>query len=88
MLFVPATVPKVPLAEVWPLDAVTELLGVMLPPPLVTAQFTVTPLTGFPKLSWTSTTKGTASDVFTVPVWLSPDILTKVEATDVLIVSV
>jgi hypothetical protein len=69
------------------LDPVTELGGAMLPPPVATAQSTVTPLTGFPKLSFTCTTKGDANAVFTVPLWLSPETFTRAEAAAAVIVS-
>jgi hypothetical protein len=59
----------------------------MPPPPLVTAQFTVTPLTGFPNPSLTCTTNGTANPVFTVPLWLSPDTFTRAEAAAAVMVS-
>jgi hypothetical protein len=79
-VFVPATVPSVPVALAWPFAAVVAEVGVIEPSPLVTAKVTVTPETGFPYWSFTCTTKGALSGVQIVVVWPSPDTATSVSA--------
>src|SRR2546428_11893 len=57
----PATVPRVRVAVAMPVGSVMDDDGVIEPPPLVTVQVTVTPLTGLLLASVTLTEYGVAS---------------------------
>src|SRR5205807_1659305 len=69
-VWVPAALPSTRVADAMPLPLVAEL-GVIDPPP-ATAQVTVTPLTGLPARSLTSTVYALASVAPIVSVWVLP----------------
>src|SRR5690242_19903184 len=78
----PAVSPRIHCAVAMPLPFVIEL-GVMEPPPLVTAQETVTPLTGLtPSVTSTESRRGRVD--FTVSVWALPPAALMTEAPPVL----
>jgi hypothetical protein len=67
LLLVPAVVPRVRVEEAFPSEPVVVLVTDRDPPPAVTANATLTPLTGLLLASFTITTKGLDSAVPTVP---------------------
>jgi len=72
-VFVPAVGPSVKVEEALPSELVVVLVTERDPPPAVTANVTLTPLTGLLLASLTITTKGLDSAVPTVPLWPLPE---------------
>jgi hypothetical protein len=66
-VFVPATNPNVRVVEAFPSEPVVVLVTDRDPPPEVTENATLTPLTGLLLASLTITTNGLASAIPTVP---------------------
>ncbi len=66
-IFVPAAGPRTNVVEAMPLLLVTAVPAVSEPPPALTVKFTVTPETGFPPASVTSTENGKPRAWLTVP---------------------
>jgi hypothetical protein len=72
-VFVPAVVPNVNTVDALPSNPVVALVADNDPPPTVTVNVTLTPLTGLLFASFTITTKGLGSAVPTVPLCPSPE---------------
>src|SRR5205807_1334479 len=75
---VPINIPSVRNVCACPFASVVEVAGSTDPPPDAAAHVTVTPVTGFPFGSLTSTTCGVCRRVATCPVRLSPELLAMV----------
>src|SRR5437660_6456651 len=72
----------------WPFASVIDVTGSTDPPPDAAAHVTVTPATGFPFASLTSTTCGVCRRVATCPVRLSPELFAIVAAAPAVPVAV
>ena len=70
---VPGVGPRVRVVDACPEASLTDEVGFTEPPPDAGTQVTVTPGTGLPCASVTSTVCGVASVVPTCPTWLSPE---------------
>ncbi len=75
---VPINIPSVRNVCACPFASVVEVAGSTDPPPDAAAHVTVTPVTGFPFASLTSTTCGVCRRVATCPVRLSPELFAMV----------
>src|SRR5207237_312502 len=78
--WVPISIPSVRHVCACPFTSVVDVAGSTDPPPDPAAHVTVTPATGFPFASLTSTTCGVCRRVATCPVRLSPELFAIVAA--------
>src|SRR5437870_4640415 len=88
VVWVPISMPSVRNVCAWPFASVIDVTGSTDPPPDAAAHVTVTPATGFPFASLTSTTCGVCRRVATCPVRLSPELFAIVAAAPAVPVAV